>query len=100
MTGKIKSSYLKAAKLRPYGKSPLRSGAYSGIGRNRHWRINCHDEFELSCHRDEFDRWAIADRATVKITNQLDTITAFVKMVDDLEKQIIETEQRKYIFNV
>ena len=89
---KIKGSFLKAARLRKYGGDSIRSGAIVGIGRGRHWRINCNNEFEFSVNYQLFDRWALSKRATRQITTELDSIPNFVKMVGELLVEIKEKE--------
>lgn len=36
------------------------------IGKNRHWRVNCNGEFEASCPKEHFDRWANSRGALVE----------------------------------
>ena len=88
MIKKIKGSFLKAANLRRYNNEPIRDGDYVGIGRNRHWRINCDNEFELSENNETFDRWALSKRATRLITD----VKKFVAMVDELHTEILMHE--------
>lgn len=100
----ISGSQLIAAGLGLYGKEKIEGTPvpqyHSGTGRNRHWRVTCHQEFELSERSEVFDRWALSKRASAKITNQLDSVESFVKMVNKLEKKIVayEREQIKSIF--
>lgn len=34
---------------------------FSLIGRNHHWRVNCHGMFQLGDDVIEFDRWALSE---------------------------------------
>lgn len=99
MVNKIKGSFLKAAKLRRYNNEPIRDGDHVGIGRNRHWRINCNGEFELSENNETFDRWALSKRATRLITDELTDVKKFVVMVDELYAEILVYEANERYFD-
>jgi hypothetical protein len=101
----ISGSQLIAAGLGLYGKEKIEDTNvpqyHSGTGRNRHWRVTCDQEFELSERSEVFDRWALSKRASVSLVmNQLDSVESFVKMVNKLEKKIVayERKQIKSIF--
>jgi hypothetical protein len=95
----ISGSQLIAAGLGLYGKEKIEDTNvpqyHCGAGRNRHWRVTCGQEFELSERSEVFDRWALSKRASVKITNQLDSVESFVEMVDKLEKKIVSYERKQ-----
>jgi hypothetical protein len=100
MIKKIKGSFLKAANLRRYNNEPIRDGDYVGIGKNRHWRINCDNEFELSESNETFDRWALSKRATRLITDELTDVKKFVAMVDELHAEILVHEANEHYWDV
>lgn len=93
MSTKIKGSFLKAANLRRYNNKPIRNGDHVGIGRNRHWRINCNNEFQLSENNKTFDRWALSKCATRLITDELTDMRKFIAMVDELHTEILTYEE-------
>ena len=100
MIKKSKGSFLKAANLRRYNNEPIRNGDYVGIGRNRHWRINCDTEFELSENVETFDRWALSKRASRLISDELTDVKKFVAMVNELHAEILAHEANEHYWDV
>jgi len=51
-----------AARLKPHDRCAARSRDWYYLrGRGRHWRVNCHGQFECGDTYAEFDRWALCD---------------------------------------
>lgn len=48
--------WLALAKLKTRGRQPWQQ--WNFYGRGRHFRINCHGQFQVSQKFQEFDRWA------------------------------------------
>lgn len=54
-------------------------------GHGRHWRVNCHNELDVSEPYSEFDRWANSTELSVGMpVNE----KAFVKMVNYMLEQV------------
>ncbi len=58
--------------------------AFYPVGYGHHWRLNCHEQFELGDSFEDFDRWALCDIVSVPKPTSL---AEFTKAVTHLLEQ-------------
>jgi hypothetical protein len=56
-----------------------RHNIYSMRGHGRHWRVNCHGEFQCSEPYAGFDRWANSHQETFQMPKTKDAFVSLVK---------------------
>lgn len=54
------------------------------VGYNRHWRVNCHGYLDVSCLKNDFDRWANSNEASAQFVGVITNEQEFVSLVRNL----------------
>lgn len=49
------------SKLKPHSRTKSGYGWFYLTGHGYHWRLNCHNKFQIGDSYENFDRWALCD---------------------------------------